>query len=101
MLTFAGQRLVYAAGVYKKGDICISVCPCICHVSVCVYVCTIILDKRDYTHFCVHVRPIKKPKMVLLARQTFGVTDSEHGMQIQLDFKSNMSGIPPGYTSSH
>ena len=36
-----------------------------------------------------------------LVRQTFGVTDLNHGMHTQLDFESNMGRISPGYTSSH
>ena len=36
-----------------------------------------------------------------LARQTLGATDLIHGMHIQLDFGSNMGGIPPGYIFSH
>ena len=36
-----------------------------------------------------------------LVRQTFGAIYLNHGMHTQLDFESNMGGIPPGYTSSH
>ena len=42
----------------------------------------------------------KRPKMVLLAKQTLGATDLIYGMYTQLDFGRNMGGIPPGYTSS-
>ena len=34
-------------------------------------------------------------------RQTFGATASNHGIHTQLDFKSNMGGIPPGWISFH
>ena len=32
---------------------------------------------------------------VTLVRQTFGVTDMNHGIYTQLDFDNNMGGIPP------
>ena len=38
---------------------------------------------------------------VTLVRQIFGVTDMNHGMYTQLDFESNMGGIPLDYTCSH
>ena len=43
----------------------------------------------------------KKAKNGTLTRQTLGATDLIHGMHTQLDFWSNMGGIPPGYTSSN
>ena len=43
----------------------------------------------------------KEAKNGTLAKQTLGATDSIYGMYAQLDFGSNMGGIPPGYTSSH
>ena len=43
----------------------------------------------------------KKDKNGALARQTLGVTYLKHGTHTQIDFGSNMGGIPPGYTSSH
>ena len=43
----------------------------------------------------------KEAKNGTLAKQTLGATDLIYGMYIQLDFGSNMGGIPPGYTSSH
>ena len=43
----------------------------------------------------------KKAKNGTFARQIFGSTDLKHGMHKQLDFQSNMAGIPPGYTFSH
>ena len=36
-----------------------------------------------------------------LVKQTLGEMDLIYGTYTQLDFGSNMSGIPPGYTSSH
>ena len=43
----------------------------------------------------------KEAKNGTFAKQTLGVTDLIYDMYTQLDFDSNMGGIPPGYTSSH
>ena len=43
----------------------------------------------------------KEVKNGTLAKQTLGAIDLVYGMYTQLDFGSNMGGIPPGYTSSH
>ena len=43
----------------------------------------------------------KKAKNGTLAKQTLGATDLIYGMYTELDFGSNMGGIPPGYTSSY
>ena len=43
----------------------------------------------------------KKAKNGTLARQILGETELIHGIHTQLDFRSNMGRIPPGYTSSH
>ena len=43
----------------------------------------------------------KKVKNGTLARQTLGAIDLKHGVQIQLDFGSDMGRIHPGLTSSH
>ena len=54
----------------------------------------------DHTHLVLMSGP-KKVKNGTWARQALGATDVKHGMHTQLDFGSNMGGIPPGYTSSH
>ena len=43
----------------------------------------------------------KEAKNGTLAKQTLGATDIIYGMYTQLDFGSNMGGIPHGYTFSH
>ena len=43
----------------------------------------------------------KEAKNGTLAKQTLEVTDLIYGTYTQLEFGSNMGGIPPGYTSSH
>ena len=43
----------------------------------------------------------KEAKNGTLDKQTLGATDLIFGMYTQLDFGSNMGGIPPGYTSFH
>ena len=40
----------------------------------------------------------KKGQKYTLARQTLGVTDVKHGMHAQVDFGSDLGGVPPGYT---
>ena len=49
----------------------------------------------------VFISGLNEAKNGTLAKQTLGVTDLIYGMYIQLDFGSNMGGIPPDYTSSH
>ena len=43
----------------------------------------------------------KEAKNGTLAKQTLAATDLIYGMSTQLDYGSNVGGIPPGYTSSH
>ena len=49
---------------------------------------------NDHTHFCFHVK-----SKWYFGQQSPGVTQLIHGINTQLDFGSNMSRIPPGYTS--
>ena len=43
----------------------------------------------------------KEVKIGTLAKQILGAINLIYGMYTQVDFRSNMGGIPPGYTSSH
>ena len=42
------------------------------------------VHEYDHTHFCVHVKPKKRPKNDSLARQTLKATDLKHCMHTQL-----------------
>ena len=49
---------------------------------------------NDHTHFCVFMSGQKW----YFGQQTLGATELIHGMNTQLDFGSNIGGIPSGYT---
>ena len=55
----------------------------------------------DYTHFLSSYQAQKNGHNGTLVRQTFGATTLNHCMHTQLDFESNMGGIPPDDISSH